>query len=272
MLPLDPSTSTDWLVGVVLIAVGFIGGTGAGLLGIGGGLIIIPLLTILFGPHQHAYQCAALLTAVAIGASSASRHLRSGTANRPLAFRTIMWSAPTAALAALLATRLDEGPLRKTFALMLFFVGVWECIRLIRHAPNGDIVGTPPRVSRAWIIGAPMGTLSGLFGIGGGIVAVPLLHGPFRLPMRASIATSAVAVLGTVIIAASTTSLLLIFGKNAASQDHVFSIPIWATLLGGSGAVGAWLGAHLTHALPVRVVKGCFLAILAFFAWRMWIA
>ncbi len=263
------------LVWSIIAFIGAVAGVGGGLLGVGGGLIIIPLLTLTFGPDQHIYQLIGLIAACAIGLSSALNHLRSGAVITPLAWRIIAWSAPCAALGAFASFQIPGRPLRLTFAAMMLGVAILEGRRLTLRLADGRDRKPGREAEGAWIVGIPMGLLSGLLGVGGGIIAVPILAMGLKTPMRRAVATSAVAVLGTVAVAALSTAAIsagvLGTGGHAATASTEAPVPIWlwAITMGLVGAGSAVVGARLTQVIPVRGLKICFLGILLFFAWRM---
>lgn len=273
----DPDTI---LIAVELLVIGAIGGFGGGLLGIGGGLTIIPLLTIAFGPNQHQYTLLGLIASTAIGASSAIGHLASGAVDRVFARRVIAWSAPAAVLAAIASSLTPERPLRITFALLLIVVGLIETYRFIRKSADGTATESEALARGAWKVGLPMGVISGLLGVGGGVIAVPILSLVIRLPMKRAVATSAVAVLGTVTVALLATIASRLFDPPSAIRVAVMpdvtssasiqpSILWWSVALCAAGVALARTGSRATHRLPVRAIRGCFIAVLFFFAWRM---
>ncbi len=263
------------LVWSIIASIGVLAGVGGGLLGVGGGLIIIPLLTLTFGPDQHVYQLIGLISACAIGLASALKHLRSGAVITPLAWRTISWSAPCAVLGAFTSSHVSGRPLRVTFAAMMFCVALLEARRLTLRMPDGQDREPSRAADGAWVAGIPMGLLSGLLGVGGGVIAVPIFAMGLKLPMRRAVATSAVAVLGTVAVAAlstlATSSGLLGEGAHSTTTPSAAELHVWpwAITMGLVGAVGAVVGARMTQIIPVRALKACFLGILLFFAWRM---
>ncbi|HRS97992.1 MAG TPA: TSUP family transporter [Smithella sp.] len=124
----------------------------------------------------------------------------------------------------------------------------------------------PPARLRAWpklAVGAATGFAAGLLGIGGGAVAVPAMQVVLRLPLRQAIGTSAATIL--------TTAWLGAIVKNAAlgADGSVARSLLLAACLAPAAMLGSFLGGHLTHALPLRVVRGAFVVLMLAAAWKM---
>ncbi len=116
------------LVLIGLVAFGVATGAAAGLLGVGGGILMVPLLTLAVGLSQHAAQATSLVVVLptAIVASLALR--RRGVGDLGVALRFGVLGAAGAAGGALLALALPGSTLRIVFAFFLALVG----IRLVR--------------------------------------------------------------------------------------------------------------------------------------------
>ena len=122
------------------------------------------------------------------------------------------------------------------------------------------------------LVGAATGFSAGLLGIGGGVIAVPLLRRVCRLPLRDCIATSSAAI--------CLSSLVGAIQKNAAiagwtgatglapGLDVTDSLKL-AAIVTPMAIVGAVVGASLTHRLPLNAVRVAFIAIMSLAAWQM---
>ena len=113
---------------VALISFGVLAGVTSGLLGVGGGTVIVPFLTLAVGLSQHAAEATSLLVILptAIAASLVLR--RSGVGDLGLALRLGVYGAVGSVLGALLALALPASTLRVVFAIFVGLVG----LRLIR--------------------------------------------------------------------------------------------------------------------------------------------
>jgi hypothetical protein len=114
---------------VALVAFGVLVGVASGLLGVGGGTLAVPFLTLVVGLSQHAAQATSLVVILptAIAGSLALR--RRGIGDLPLALRLGVVGAVGSVLGALLALALPGGTLRLVFAVFIGLVGlkiVWD--------------------------------------------------------------------------------------------------------------------------------------------------
>jgi len=112
----------------VLIAFGFLTGGAAGLLGVGGGIMMVQFLTLAAGVSQHAAQATSLLVVLPTAIVASITLQRRGIGDLPLALRFGALGAVGGVLGALLALALPGHALRIVFAL--FLAGV--AVRLVR--------------------------------------------------------------------------------------------------------------------------------------------
>jgi uncharacterized protein len=119
-----------------LVAFGFLAGAAAGLLGVGGGLMIIPFLTLVAGTSQHQAEATSLLVILPTATVATILLWRKGVGDAPLALRFGSIGAVGAVVGALAALALPAHALRLLFALFLAAVAV----RLLRDglkSPGG---------------------------------------------------------------------------------------------------------------------------------------
>jgi uncharacterized membrane protein YfcA len=279
------------------MAFGLFGGMIGGLLGIGGSVGIIPLATIFITPDKQQLQCAAMLCNVAVASTAYRRYRKAGKIEWTFA-RRIVPAAIIAVLAGVAAsTVIDASSFRVMFAAFLMVVAVRE-FRLLaigsEHAPDDARELSPARGAG---IGAIMGFLSGLLGIGGGVVGVPLMRAWARIPMKRAVVTSvctmvplamvgatvkSITLWNTPVDANGTTMSTLAAGSAVATTSTAASsatipsnalIPaLWiAACLIPTAMVGSWIGAtinvHVTGK-AVRWVLATYLPLAA--AWMAW--
>src|SRR5512147_1230964 len=185
--------SNAFFVYIALYALtGTITGILAGLLGVGGGLIIVPALSYLFDlqgfPSQATLHLAlgtSLGTIVLTSVSSARAHHRRGGVDWRLVWRITPGILGGTFLGGLLAARLATAALKLVFALFLLAVAAQM------------ISGKKPRPTRALpgmagltTVGAAIGAISGLVGIGGGSMSVPFMLW-CNVELRRAVGTSA---------------------------------------------------------------------------------
>jgi uncharacterized membrane protein YfcA len=131
-------------------------------------------------------------------------------------------------------------------------------MKLFQGHREHDVMPGEARWLSAGMVGAIMGFAAGLLGIGAGIIAVPLLQRLCRLPLRQAIATSAAAMCLTAIVGAVL--------KNATLWEHDLSMSdslMIAACLIPTAIAGSYLGAGLTHSLPLQWVRVAFLLLTA---------
>jgi uncharacterized protein len=252
----------EWLL---YLATGFCGGLLSGMFGVGGGIIVVPILAMLFTalnfPPDHIMHLAigtSLATIIVNSISSTRGHHRHGNVNWAI-FRRM---APAGVLGAIfaiwLAARLHSDALQLLFA-------IFECV-IALHL----FWGRSPQKQREfagkqglYAFGAVVGLTSSLLGIGGGTVAVPLLIYLTR-DMRAAIGTAAaiglpLSVVGTLGYVIS--GMGVVPNLPAPSLGYVYLPAMLGIAI--AGIIGAPVGVQLAQRLPVAVLKKC-LAVLLF--------
>jgi uncharacterized membrane protein YfcA len=255
-----------WPFALAMLATGAVSGVMAGLLGVGGGSIIVPVLATAlavmgFGNDvvQHIAVATSLAVIIPTGISSARSHHKRGAVDVKVLW---LW-APVifiATLAGGLMARWYSGDaLRIVFGVLALVIAANIVLpfqeRLIGHLKSSN---TAHRVSAALI-----GYLSALMGIGGGSFTVPTLHA-FGAPMHTAVGTSsaigvAIAVAGTIGFAVSGWGLA---GLPPLSVGYVNLIAF--VFIAVTAYLAAPLGAALAHRLNQRALKLVFAAFMAF--------
>jgi uncharacterized membrane protein YfcA len=251
---------------------------------------IIPLATIFISPDKQQLQCAAMLCNVAVASTAYRRYLKAGKIEWTFA-RRIVPAAIVFVLAGVAAsTVIDASSFRVIFAAFLLVVAVRE-FRLLaigsEHSPDDARELSPARGAG---IGAIMGFLSGLLGIGGGVVGVPLMRAWARIPMKRAVVTSvctmvplamvgatmkSITLWNTPIDASGATMTKIAAGSAASSASTPSNALIPALLIAAclipTAMVGSWIGAtinvHVTGK-AVRWVLATYLPLAA--AWMAW--
>jgi uncharacterized protein len=196
------------LIAVLCMSAGMVGA----LMGIGGGLIIIPILTLGFGiPMQEAIG-ASLIGVIATSTGAATKYVKQGLTNVRLALFLEMSTTLGSIIGALIAVYTDQTVLLLLFSLLLVYAGY----TMFRHsekrvspeemAAEGQMLDlscqyVDPKDScqvRYGVKGlgkglgysSVAGLLSGLLGVGGGLVKVPVMNVCMCVPLKAATATS----------------------------------------------------------------------------------
>ena len=228
------------VLGVTLGAVG-------GLLGIGGGLIAIPILGFLYGMDQHLAQGTALVMIVPNVLIGFMRYRQ----RNPIDLRSTAWLCVLAMLAAGVsahfASYVGAHQLRVTFALFLIVLAlyfIWQ----MRARPDADVTtALPPRYIP--LVGILSGSMSGLFTVGGGLVAVPALVSLFGMRQAQGVALA-------LVIPASLVALFTY--ANAGHVSWSIGLPL---SIGGIASV-SW-GVAIAHRFPPARLRLAFCAVLA---------
>lgn len=244
------------------LAIGALAGLLAGLLGVGGGLVIVPGLTVVLAArglpadalvHTAVGTSLAVITVTSVASTHA--HHRMGRVNWGRVRRLAPGLAAGAVAGAALARLLPGGGLR-------LVVGLFELVVALRIAVQPRLVSaeTAPRGPESPLVGGAIGTVSALVGIGGGTLTVPYLLRR-RVGIHEAIATSAACGLP---IALAGTLGFVAFGwhdPQAAGLGYVL-LPAFLPVAAGS-MVMAPLGARLAHRLSGPVLKRVFAVFLA---------
>lgn len=257
-------------------ALGLLGGCVGGMLGLGGGIIIIPLLTLIRGPDQHFYQASLMIIYVVVALAALRKHLRKDAVRLDILRGLAPASVVTMLLGVWLGNKMDEALLRRIFAVFLLYVIVMDAARLAREwsdgrhgrvapIPRGETQRVP--LMRGLSVGTAMGFVGGFLGVGGGTIAVPLQQLICRINLRQSIATSTAVILVTGTIGAMAKNLTLAEATDGA-RTMEDSLLLAASLAPGA-IVGGLLGSHLAHRLPMFWVRLCFVCLLTFSAAQM---
>ena len=229
-----------------------------GMLGIGGGLIAIPIMALVLGmPQQLAQGTAFILILPTILVA-----VRKYNQNTHIDWRVAAIGAVAAvgcsAVGAHLALGADPVTLRRSFAGFLLTIGLfysWQtynmraAVRIVAHPGTARAV---PRLSPAIgaLVGGAAGLLGGYFGVGGAILVVPLMTTYFKYTQ-----TNAQALALTMIIPSSTIALATY--SWAGQADWTVGVPL---------AVGSVLcvsqGVRLALRLPERRLRACFAAVM----------
>lgn len=237
------------MVEIYFVFAGALSGFLSGSMGVGGALLSTPLIRL--GGVSPLLAIGTTVPAILPSAlTGAWSYWRAGLISR----RHVIWIAPSAGLGSVigaLATRRVPGD---GHLLMILTAGLllFMAIRLVPDKPDAgaETEPSPPGRSGLLVLGLATGFMSGLLGVGGGFVMVPILIKVFRLPIKVALGTS-LAVISLTII------------PNLVTQTFVHNVD-WkvAGLLAAGVVPGAWAGAKLSISSSDRKLRWAFAAIL----------
>lgn len=252
------------------LAVGAASGILAGLLGVGGGLVIVPSLLYIFrraGFDESLVLHLALGTSLAVivfnALSSLRAHHKRGAVRWDLARQLTPSIVIGTLLGAALAEQMNTLWLQRLFGSFALLVG----LQMLSAAKAQGRFNLPGMAGQT-LAGGIVGVISALVGIGGGSMTVPYLTA-CRVSIREAVATSAAC--GLPIALAGTAGYLWIGWNNellpALSSGYIH----WPALVGIaiSGMLLAPVGAHLAHTLPTAVLKRFFGVLLLVLGGRL---
>ena len=264
---------------ITIAAIGFAGGLLGGLLGIGGSIIVIPLLTLVKGNNQQLYQATAMIMNIAVGASATLKHHLKGA----IQVKVVLKILPAASVGILAGVALSNIIptlwLQVVFALALMGIAVSEVKGAFQPARpaqekteselNDDATSKKSGLANV-MIGGFTGLCSGLLGIGGGIIIIPLLKKYSGFSMKAAIPASSATMLITASIGAFYKNIELpnLQAPDGSPLEISTSLVIAACLI-PPAFVGSYIGASMMHRLPMTVIKRAFALLLVIAAWRM---
>ncbi len=279
--------------GILLLGGGVLAGLFGSLLGLGGGILIVPILTLGFGlPLIQAVGVSLVAVIVTSGAASGV-YLERRVANLRLGMTLELFTAMGALVGGLVAFLVPERMLQLVFAGLL----TWVAVTMLRRkdptasVPESEpataaavtpdpspaaVAGTSPADQRAAFLdrlsgpdyrvgrlglgalgSVGAGVISALLGIGGGLVKVPVMHVVMGVPLRIATATS------NLMIGITASASAIIYLLRGGIDPYVAA----PTAIGVF--VGASIGSRVAHRIDLRILRGLFVAILLYTAWQM---
>jgi uncharacterized membrane protein YfcA len=257
---------------LVLILSGVVAGTFGAMLGLGGGLLIVPVLTFGFGLPLTAAVGTSLVCVIATSTGAAAFNVRAGRADVRLGITLGAATVVGAATGGIAAGVLPERLIAGLFATLLGYTAfvMVRGLRAVgaRQEPEPEVDPAAPdgpnapayRAHRLPVaLGGSLvaGNVSGLLGVGGGIISVPLVHLVMGAPMRVAVATSNF-MIG--ITAAAGASAYLFRGEI----DPRVAAPVVVGV-----TVGAAIGASVAARLRASWLTALFVVVVAYVAFRM---
>jgi len=232
-------SATPFLFGLMAGALG-------GLMGVGGGILLVPLLVHALRAGQHEAQGTSLAFVTVTALVAALLYLRQGNLDLGLALYLALGAVLGVLLGAALARRMTARRLRQAFGILILLTA----LRILVQVPAHTGPPHPWPAASNIALGCVVGILGGLLGVGGGTILVPILVLGQRYPQHVAQGVSLLMILPTGVVGA----------LSHARHGHVLR-PILPALMAG-GALGALLGAFLANRMEATTLSRLFALFL----------
>ncbi|MFZ6045773.1 sulfite exporter TauE/SafE family protein [Pseudomonas sp. CR3202] len=248
---------------LLYLVLGACAGVLAGLFGVGGGMIIVPVLVFSFtaqgfdpGILTHLAVGTSLATIIFTSVNSVREHHRRGAVRWPIFSWMAVGILIGAGLGSLTAAAIQGPMLQKIIGVFAILVAVQMGLDLKPKASR-DVPGKPGLT----LAGGAIGWASAIFGIGGGSLTVPFLTWR-SVPIQQAVATSAAC--GLPIAAASALSFMVLGWNDQHLPPHSLGFVYLPALVGiaATSMFFARFGARLAHRLSPRLLKRLFALLL----------
>jgi uncharacterized membrane protein YfcA len=201
---------------IVLIIAGFLAGILGHILGIGGGIIMMPIMVIVFGYSMHIAVPVSLLAIVANSANVAASNIKKDIVNIPLGLTLETATVICSIIGGFVSLYINERILKIIFSVVMLFVA-YIYVRDINNKNNNNNIVEPDEICEkktyfydcyfderlnkkiyynvynvhlTILVSSIAGVLSSLLGIGGGFIKVPAMNLISKIPIKAAVATS----------------------------------------------------------------------------------
>lgn len=254
----------------IYVLTGIFAGVIGGMLGLGGGIIIVPVLHFLFMQQQfpasvlmHLAVTTSLATIIVTSISATYAHHKKEAVIWPVVKRFAPGIVIGTGLGAILADSLSSDALRVAFGIFEILVAIQIWFELKPKAQD-----SLPGSTGMFGAGTGIGMFSTLLGIGGGTLTVPYLLW-CNINIRNAVAISSAC--GFPIAVAGTIALIIAGWNSTNLPANAISYLYWpaALIIIAMTIFFAPLGARLAHYLPVRLLKRIFSILLLFVGIRM---
>jgi uncharacterized protein len=246
---------------LALVAIGFFTGGFGAIAGVGGGVIITPLLLLYFGlPLQQAIGVT-LISVIATSTATSSLFVERHVTDIRLGMTLEIATTVGAMIAALLAPHVDRRTLAILFTAFLIFTALslvkkaWELRRQKSNEapPEYNVENYPVGLGASLLAGG----MSGLLGIGGGPIKVPVMYLFMKVPLRVASATS-----NFMIGVTAATSAIIYWGRG--DVNVLVATPLVAGVFAGS-----LLGARVASKVRPAYVLGLLIVLLGWLGVQM---
>ncbi len=243
----------------------FLGALGIGFVsaisGIGGGSLIVPFMVLVLGFNIKVAVATSLIAIIITSSIASSEYMRENMVD----IKTALTLEPITTIGAILGATITASISPQTIKIGLGFILLYVSLSMLYKVINSKNHGQTRSFGKVSKLGKPLaltasffaGILSGMFGIGGGVLKVPIMTGLLGLPIKTAIATSSFMV------------GLTATGGSIVYVIHAIPDPAAVTALALGIIPGAYSGAKRLEKLKPRTVRLIFALILLYAAIRL---
>lgn len=264
-----PDLATLLPMVALLLVIGAFAGVIAGLLGVGGGIVLVPAFFYMFdhlgyGGPQLMQVCLAtsLATIMATSMRSVMAHHRKGAVDWAILRAWAPWIVAGAIVGVFVASSVKSTTLQAVFGVLAMIAGLYMAF----GRDHWRLGQTMPAQPTRGILSSTIGFLSVLMGIGGGTFGVPMMS-LFNVPIHRAIATASG--FGMVIAVPSVIGFLFLAVDQAPPYSvGAVNIPAFLVVIGTTLIATPW-GVRLAHAMNPKPLKRAFAVFLVLVALNM---
>jgi uncharacterized protein len=246
---------------LLLVVIGFVVGLIGALTGFGGGVVLAPIVAIYYGLPMHQAIGVSLVSVIATSTATSALYVEQNITDIRLGMTLELATTIGAFFAALIAHHIDRRTLALLFACFLAYSAfsmvskAWASRkREAEESTTGYVVHNYPLGLAASLVA---GGMSGLLGIGGGPIKVPVMHHFMKVPLRVATATS-----NFMIGVTAATSALVYWGRGDINTT------VAAPLVAGVFA-GSLIGARVKHRVHSFYILLLLIGVTGWFAVQM---
>ena len=266
----------DILLFVYILSTSFIAGIIGSLLGLGGGIILVPALTILFDMPMHEAIGVSFIGVLVNSSSSSLVYIKNRITDIRLSSILELGAVTGSIIGAYTALLIDSNVLSAVFGVVLGYVAIDMYRKLKKNSEDNNIKSRSDdereyfdestnktitysviREKEGTILSIIGGIFSGLLGLGGGAIFVPIMNRIMKVPIKVAIATSSFMIGVTSLVGA------LIFFNNGFI-DVVIASPIILGIF-----FGAQIGSRVNKVIDKQILTNIFCLVLIYIAVRM---
>ncbi len=240
----------------VVVGIGLTGGLISGLVGVGGGIVMVPLMVAVLAMIQHRAHGTSLAMIVPIAISASIPYWIANGMEWLVVVSLAGTSVIFAAVGARLTAYLNATVLKRSFAILLTLTAVRLFISAQSAAMFGEMEGIQ-LITAALIAGTATGLIAGTMGVGGGIVMVPAMVIVMGVDQHVAQGISLAVIVPTAL-------------SGAAQHFRLGNVDLrWAAYIAAGGIVGGAVGAQFAQFIPAFGLRVLFAVFALYSAQRM---